>query len=166
MELVKIAGGLLLVICGTLAGLYAAGKFKDRVRLYEQYLIFLNQVKTALGYTAPDVRELLEMESDVPLLSPVIHDTAALLDDGCNFSDAWQSAVELHVRDRSDRELLRRFGESFGTSNVSGEIGKLSLLMELVRERLDAMKEELKTKRRLYRIVGMFGGVLSAVLLI
>lgn len=166
MELVKITGGIMLVVCGALAGLYAAGRFRDRVKLCEQYLIFLNRAKTALGYTAPGVRELLEPDIDAPQLSPVMRDAAELMDDGMEFRDAWISAVGINVQDSSDRELICRFGESFGTSNISGELNKLSLHMELVKEHLDMMKEELKTKRKLYRIVGMFGGVLTAVLLL
>ena len=166
MEIVKLFGGLLLVVCGTLAGLYASGKLRDRVKLLEQYAMFLNQAQSEIGYTASGIRELLTMPGTMPLLRPVFKDCLRLLNGGCQLENAWRTAVEVHIPDKNDRELLCYFGDHFGSSNISGELNKLSLHSELVWQRLDRLREEMKTKRRLYRVVGMFGGVVAAVLLI
>ena len=166
MELVKVMGGLLLVVCGTLGGLYASGSFQNRVNLLEQYLKFLRQAKSMIGYTAADIREVLSLPASLPLLRPVLEDCLHLLEGGCELGAAWRGGVDLHVQRQSDRELLYSFGDSFGTSDVSGELNKLSLHGELVEQQLSALREELKTKRRIYRIIGMFSGVLTAVILL
>lgn len=166
MEVIRILGGLLLVVSGTLCGLYASGSFQNRVRLLEQYLLFLRQTQTMIGYTAADIREVLSLPASLPLLRPVLNDCLHLMDGGCELESAWRGAVDLHVERPGDRELLYCFGDSFGTSNVSGELNKLSLHCELVEQRLLPLREELKTKRRLYRMIGMFSGVLTAVVLL
>ncbi len=65
-----------------------------------------------------------------------------------------------------DRKLLLYFGAVFGTSDISGELAKISLQKENSQRRLGELKEDLKTKKRLYRTVGMFCGVLAAVVML
>lgn len=166
MLYMKLSGGLLLVVCGTLAGLYCSQKLKGRLAFYEQYIRFLTQISSAIGYTAANVRTLFEGVQGLPLIDPLLKGTEAGLDRGEDFPTAWKKAVSRWVSDKNDRKLLYYFGATFGTDNCAGELAKLSLHRESAVSRQAELREEYHTKRRLYRVVGMFCGTLTAVLLL
>ena len=71
---------------------------------------------------------------------------------------------KLHL-EKSDKELLEYFGNTFGVSDREGELSKIKLHEELIRERWENLKNEMYAKCRVYRIVGMFCGVMTAVLI-
>lgn len=164
--MLKFAGGLLLSVCGILTGIYLGEKLKTRTLFYEQYIRFLTQAQTMIGYTASSIRTVLEETKELPLMKPVITDTLAGLDNGKSFEQAWKYAVVKNIHNNDDRKLLLYFGAVFGTSDISGELAKISLQKENSQHRLGELKEDLKTKKRLYRTVGMFCGVLAAVVML
>lgn len=166
MLYLKIGGGLMIVCCGILAGCYGADKLKQRLNFYEQYIRFLTQASAVINYTAADVRTLFEGMHGLPMIEPVLRMTLLRMEAGDDFSVAWKEAVRCFVRHKSDRCLLNYFGETFGTENCSGELAKLSLHREsAVRQHADLL-EDYKTKRKLYRILGLFSGTLMALLLL
>lgn len=166
MFVLKIAGGLLLSICGMTAGMYFGEKLKTRVLFWEQYIRFLTQAQTMIGYTASDIRTVLEEARELPLVRPIIKDTLRGLDSGQCFESAWKAAADKNIHDSNDRKQLYYFGAVFGTSNIEGELAKIGLQKENSQRRLDELKEALKTKKRLYRTLGTFCGVLLAVVLL
>lgn len=169
MLLLKFFGGLLIVISGTLCGVYASHKLGNKVKFMEQYLMFLTHARTTVSYTAVPAEELLRESNAQPLLKPLLTDVADKLGNGSSFDNAWRSSFESKEADvllsKEDRELVCGFGDAFGTSDINGEIEKIGLNFELVKSRLEQMRNELGSKRRIYRILGMFAGVVVTVLI-
>lgn len=163
--MIKLTGCLLIVVCTTAAGIFCSERFRLRVLFYEQYLLFLTNAGTFISYTASDIRELLDMDISAPMIEPVLREARRCLDNGFDISKAWRNAVDENVGCKEDRELLYGFGDNFGTSDIGGEISKLDLHKELAKRRLNSLRDELKAKSKLYRVVGMFAGVLTAVVI-
>ena len=165
-EIMRVLGCLLLALCGTLSGYAMSRSYKRRVLLMGEYLRFLTQAQSVIGYTAAEAASLLEGIKGLALMRPIIDEALRQLREGSSFESAWCSAAGRFVPDKDDRELLCSFGESFGTSNISGELSKLELHKVNASRRYDELSQELKTKSRLYRTVGTFCGVLTASLLL
>lgn len=167
--MLKFIGGALIVICGTFSGIYCSAGLKRKAEFWEQYLIFLTQAQTMIGYGAMSVREILSGVKGVTLVQPVLKETSDSLDKGVSMERAWRTAVERYMKalhfGRTDRELVYFFGEAFGITDIQGELAKIGLHAELAKERANLLKEELAAKSRIYRITGMFAGVLTAVML-
>ena len=153
--MIKLTGCLLIVVCTTAAGIFCSERFRLRVLFYEQYLLFLTNAVTFISYTASDIRELLDMDISASMIEPVLREARRCLDNGFDISKAWRSAVDENVGCKEDRELLYGFGD----------ISKLDLHKELAKRRLNSLRDELKAKSKLYRVVGMFAGVLTAVVI-
>ncbi len=166
MDYLRITGGLLLICCGTMTGLSVAGRFRRRVELMEQYRKFLTQAETIIRYTPVTLEELLGMIRCGELLHPVIQKTKELLQSGQPPEVVWRKAVGQFVPVAEDRRLLYEFGDYFGTGDLNGELQKLALHRQFAQQRYEELQSELHIRRKLYRIVGMFGGVVAAVLLI
>ena len=167
--MLKYIGGMLIIICGTLGGIYASLISKNKAAFLEQYLIFLNQVRTMIGYGHMSVRDIFRELKNISVIEPVLTDTEAFLDDGENFENAWKKSVDKNMKnmyfDRADIEAVYFFGRSFGLTDKDGEISKIELHSQMMKERLDRLKNDIASKTKIYRILGMFGGVLTAVMI-
>ena len=163
--MIKLTGCLLIVVFTPAAGIFCSEKFRLRTVFYEQYLLFLTNAGTFISYTAASIGELLSMNISAPMIEPILKEAKHSLENGSEFSCAWRKAVDGNVSCKEDRELLYGFGDNFGTSDVEGELSKLGLHKELAERRLNELRDELKTKRKLYRVMGMFAGVLTAVVI-
>ena len=166
MLCLRLGGGFLLIICGTFAGIYCSEKLGRRIRLFEEYIHFLTQAEAMIGHTAASVREIFGNIRGLPMIKPIIKKTLTELDGGADLADAWSKAVKGVIGEKEDRELINYFGQTFGTTDCSGEMGKLALHKETAERKHTELLEEYRTKRRLYRILGMFGGTLTAVILL
>ncbi len=88
---------------------------------------------------------------------------------GADWGLAWKSAVlEDAAREgfsKKDVSLLLNFGAGFGTSDTQGQLSHFSLYSELAAQALKSAKEERDRKSKLYRMLGVSGGVAAAILL-
>lgn len=169
MDFIKFFGGILIVVSGTFGGIYCSKRLKNRLDFLEQYIIFLTQAHTMINFGAMSVKEILLGIKSVPLVEPLLKDTANALENGLCIENAWKSSVDTHTKkfgfQKSDTEMLYFFGNTFGVSDISGELTKIKLHTELVSNRADTLRQEFVSKQKIYRISGMFGGVLTAILL-
>ena len=165
-EVIRLAGGVFIALCGLLAGQTASERLRSRTELIGEFVSFLTQVQCVIGYTANEACSLLENISGLRRMDPVIREALRLLNSGGSFEDAWKAAVGRCVSCREDRELMLAFGNSFGTSNISGELSKTGLLKERASRYHSELIEEYRTKRRLYRTTGTFFGVMAAVVMV
>ena len=165
--MLKYIGGILIIICGTLGGIYFSLRLKKKSEFLEQYLIFLNRVRTMIEYGNMSVRDIFGELKNISVIEPILTDTEKFLDDGENFENAWKMSVDKNMKefDKSDIEMIYFFGKSFGVTDKNGEISKIDLHSQMIKERLDMMKNEISSKTKIYRILGMFGGVLAAVMI-
>ena len=62
-------------------------------------------------------------------------------------------------------EMIYFFGKSFGMTDKNGELAKIELHSQMIKEKLDILKNDVTSKTKIYRILGMFGGVLAAVMI-
>ena len=165
MILIRITGGLFLVLCGALGGIFLSERLKARAEFMGQYVRFLTQAQAEVGYTASSAEELMKNAAGVPLLRPLLDGTVRYLHKGEELSRAWSRSAESCIKNRRDRELVRSFGESFGTGGVEGELAKLALHRENAQRVYGEYLEEVRAKGRLFRTVGTFCGALAAALL-
>ena len=167
--MLKFVGGAFIVVCGTLGGIYFSLRSRRKVEFLEQYIVFLTQVQTMISYGGMSVREIFGEIKNVPLADGILRDTEVYMNEGEAIETAWKKAVEKNMKElhfeKSDTEMIEYFGNTFGVSDREGELSKIKLHEELVRERWNILQNEMLSKCRVYRIVGMFCGVLTAVLI-
>ena len=157
------------MICGTFGGIYFSLRLRRKGEFLEQYIMFLTQVQTMILYGGMSVREIFRDVKNIPLAEGILRDTEVYMNDGEAIETAWKKAVDVNMKklyfEKSDIEMIEYFGNTFGVSDREGELSKIKLHEELVKERWNILKNEMLSKCRVYRIVGMFCGVLTAVLI-
>lgn len=167
--LLKFWGGTMIIICGALSGIYLSDKLKNRAKFMEEYIIFLTQAKAMIRYGNFEIQKILSEVSQNSLFSDMLQECQMYLSGGENFSSSWKNAcqnyAEKGLMTKEDIPLYQNFGESFGNLGSEEEENQIQLYIELADHRLSRLREELLTKRRLYRVIGTFSGVMAAVIL-
>ena len=167
--MLKFVGGIFIVVCGTLGGIYFSLRLRRKAEFFEQYIMFLTQVQTMISYSGISVREILKEIKNIPLAEPILTDTEKYMDNGEAIESAWKKAVNENMKklyfEKSDIEIVEYFGNAFGISDKEGELSKIKLHEELVRNRWHVLKNDMLSKCRVYRVTGMFCGVMAAALI-
>lgn len=170
MSALKYIGGLILIVCGALCGLYFSDRTKRRLRLFEEYESFLLGCSSIIDRCTADVREIGDFCKGFPHLSAA---GKAFLSAAENRSDpciAWKESVKnmsagYGLADKEEK-LLSSFADGFGDSDSETETARLSLLRERTALYLDSLRKESEEKSRICRVVGTFVGALAAAVLI
>lgn len=167
---IKFLGAVIIVASGTMCGIYASKSIEKKVKFLEQYIIFLTQTKTMISYNAVSIIEIFSKINSVPLIKPLLELCIENISKNMSFETAWHKAVNKMYERKffsvSEKSLMYSFGETFGSGGIDEEITKTELHLSLMNERLNIARNEFLSKNKLYRIVGMFSGIMIALIII
>ncbi len=156
----------MLIVAGTLAGCMESRKLAARVIDLEAFLRFLSRTQTEIRFEALPVEQIVRRHGGELNFLRIC---ARGCTQGKSFSAAWEESVAKGAKDSgflpSDIELLQGFGREFGATDVEGQLSHCALYTELVSEHLRKAREEKEKKSKLYRSLGIFGGVAAAIVL-
>lgn len=160
--MLRLLGMLLLVLTGAFAGFQASLSLAKRERELELFFRFVQSAETEILFSALPVAEVVGRHGGE---LPFLRRCARLCQEGEDFFLAWERAVrETQPVDRGDAELYLRFGEGFGTTDAPGQAAHCRLTLGLTEQRLRDAREERRQKGRLYRMLGVLGGLAAALL--
>lgn len=90
--------------------------------------------------------------------------------EGRPFCDVWKQAVEKRLcrtrLNKEDKEQLKRMGENLGYLDVEMQMNIIELQLEQVETQLEHLEKSIAGKTRVYNCVGIFSGLLIAILLL
>lgn len=163
-------GGLLMIAAGTGMGLYASHRLRRRVLFLEICGRMLQTLWQEMSYTARPMPELWRRlaQGEGFATFSLVQDTAKALSD-TPFAEAFSAAV--HKAEGEGwllppaRQLLLEFAAGCGHTDLAGQQAH----MEYYRTLLSAQEEESRRvwqeKGRMYRVLGMTGGMALMLLL-
>lgn len=88
--------------------------------------------------------------------------------DGGSFQKLWEQELERYLQSgylKEEAELLFYLGRQLGNLDLEEQVKTLSRFLEQWREQIEILREQEKTKGRLYRYLGVFAGFFLAILL-
>lgn len=150
-----------MVAAGTFAGLQASLKLGRRERNLELFSRFVQNAETEIVFSGLPVADVVERHGGE--LS-FLRRCTQLCGKGMDFTRAWEQAVREDTGfSGEDASLLLEFGKGFGATDVQGQAAHCRLTMELTDQRLKDAREERRQKARLYRMLGVLGGLGTAL---
>lgn len=87
---------------------------------------------------------------------------------GMAFPAAWRESLKdpaLDVLTEEERQILSDIGDVLGSTGLQGQLDQLHLLQIRLKNQLDAASQHYATSGKLYRSLGLMGGVLLVILL-
>lgn len=164
----KLVGAGCMVCCGVCAGTLFSGRLKRRVRSLLELRGFFTGMRASMQYTAAPMEQLV-WEAVTPDSPPWLSEALSSLRMGEPFPAAFGSAVERFACDsaltREDVRTVQRLVSRLGTTDANGENALLTLGLTELETRLAAAEQDAARRCRLFRSLGLLGGVLCAVLL-
>ena len=151
---------ILIALAVALAGRYIAYIITARVRVLEKAELMISLISNEISYVSMPSVEIVDHLTQNNDLSELIFLKFCrdLLEDGEDFPVAWRKALSeknnTRLMRRKDVALLKAFGESFGLTDVSGQLALCDLYIETLRL---YKNEALKEKERLSGPVAALG---------
>lgn len=171
--LLKILGSIVIILCAAKIGFDEAARYTRRVREIRELQSALIALKGEISFCRTPLSSAL-IKTGQRLKTSInqifVRAGEALRDGGKSAGEAWEAALfnvekELSLKNE-ELYILSTFGKLLGISDAGGQIENI----ELAREKLavcekQALEDEAKFAR-LYRSLGIIGGVFTAILFI
>ena len=149
---------VLIMACGLLTGLVEAAKLRRRAKELSVFLDAVLSVKQAAMYTAGDLAALIGLCAENEFLAGINHSG--------DIRSAWENAADSFFSCASDRLLATEFVSDFGKTDLNGLISYINRYENKVEKRLSVAEEAVRSKCKLYVVLGFFAGTAAALLLI
>ena len=146
--MLKIIGAVLTVAVGAAFGMRASDKLRLRYKKLLAHSLFISEASDMMRmgatlseiYTLPSAEMLIAAESY----------TAAVMEEGLRSADI---------------RLLSEFYASLGMGDTEAEITRCSTFLKIMEKRLSEAEQDMKSRSRLYSLLGVFSGLFVAILL-
>jgi len=167
----KILGCVVIVMCAAKIGFDEAARFTRRVREIREFQTALVALKGEIGFCKTPLPQALAKVGQnlkTSIRHIFIKAGGAMKEGGRYADEVWETTVSTVKKDLSLKSeeiyILNTFGKLLGTSDVVGQIENI----ELTSSKLDicerqALDDEIKFAR-LYRSLGVIGGIFTAIL--
>lgn len=166
----RAVGAALLVVSACLLGQRAAARRERRVGELTALLNGVHLLETEIVFGRLLLAEALARAGALnPRCRLLFERGARGVAEGRSAAEAWNEALEAWRRSSAlageDLEPLRRLGGVLGLSSAEDQARHLKLAQRELSLRLDAERERLPQVTRLYRLLGVCGGLALVLLL-
>lgn len=166
----RAAGAALVLVCSCLLGQRAAAGRERRAAELEALISGLHLLETEIVFGRRLLAEALMRVGTVhPQCRLLFEKGAQGVAEGRSAQQAWEEAVrawgKASALAREDLEPLLRLGAVLGLSHGDDQARHLGLARRELLHRLEAERQRLPQLVRLYRLLGVFGGLALVLLL-
>ena len=147
--MLKFIGVVLTVATGALVGLRASEKLRQRYKKLNEYSICIGEISDGIR-TGAELERIFSQPK-----------AAALFD-----ANGYHISVKEQWLTGEDTKLLEEFLLLLGMGDTEAQISRCSTYRELVRKRACEAEENMRSKSRLYSVLGVFSGLFVAIIFI
>jgi stage III sporulation protein AB len=173
MMSIKIITSILIVGCSTLLGLQAGSRYITRVKEIRMLQIIFAQLETEILHYSTFLPEAIEKISYATqgALKEFFLEFAHRLHSrtGDTAADVWEEVLEKWRKyfsmDREEYEILLRFGKVLGASDKEGQLRYFHLIQAQLKNQEKKAEEARSKYERMYRSLGLLGGLALAIIL-
>ena len=163
--LLKLTGCVLIALTGFGAGCMLTKRLGARRDFFGKFCVFISLLQTRIRYDSADIFTLVSCCAEGAGLGYFEN-----ADDTLPFADFWNREIESIPKkyglNNSDKELLSEFGSMLGTTDVEGQLKHLEMYGSIFQKRLKDSQAEFRDKSRIYRALGLFGGISAALIIL
>lgn len=166
----KIIGAIITVFAASFIGENKSREYKERVKYLENIQLCTSLLENEIRYTQTPIGEAIEKIKNNAqgvienILSYVCTEIKKHTDRSIH--KIWNEAVDINMSgvNKNDIELLKSFGNHLGESDVEGQIKNINVFNSRISYYLKVATDESEKNCKLYRSLGMYSGLLIAVL--
>ena len=170
--LYKFIGSGLIIFASSFLGISRAEKFNARVKYLQSMQSSILRIENEIRYAHTPLTEIFKRtcESDDGVVGKMFLSAYNCMRElnGKPLSQIWASSVEKVSGKifKDDKELLCSFSKCFTKGDVESQIKSLRLYFERISHTLEKAQRESEINKKLFTNLGVYTGILVAVLLI
>ncbi len=160
---------LLAFFVTTFLGLAIANTYRNRVRDLKDIRNILNIIKTKIEYTYEPLPQIFSEISKTPNQGiATIFKTAKEKMQELSAGEAWIFALENSSTNmkKEDLDILKKLENLLGKTNVEGQISEIELIKNFIDVQIKKAEIEQNKNEKLYRNLGVIGGIAIVIVLI
>jgi len=166
--MIKFIGIISIVISTSLIGIFSSDKLKNRVKELNLINYMLEEIEILIRYKAMTVYEIVDTLRQNQAFN--IFSFLNNIDNNMQipFKTSWENNIDKMQSSlsQSDLKLLKSFGGSLGTSDISGQISTIKIYKENFLKLEKDATSVYEKKSKLYRSLGVLVGAFVSILLI
>jgi stage III sporulation protein AB len=171
---VKLLGAGLIIITAYCYGCSLSAVYKNRVHRLEELLLALEIFKAEINYGLSLLQEaFLSISRKIGgPIGGVFSSTVSYMQkkEGLSVEECWRKSLtdrqgEMELT-KEQLELMAKMGMIWGKGDKTDQLKQVSLLQELLRQALQTAREEREKNEKLWRYLGLLGGVTVVILLL
>ena len=172
--IIKCIGGAMTLVSASLLGFYLsqaiAFRLDDLKQLKKILVVLRGEIKYSIS-TLPDALESISTRTNNQYRAFFTFLSKELKKfDGNNFQSIWEKAIEEHLNDtylnKKDIEKLKQLGETLGFLDKEMQLNSINLYLEQLGEEIKVSIEDSKQNQKLYKNIGVLGGLLLIIIFI
>lgn len=163
----NLIGASVATVTGAIVGFYGSFRLKKRAKKLTTCILLLSTFMADVRFSNYTVREMLtRCSSNAQFSSLLFLKKLSECSDG-EIKKMWQIAIkeESELSD-DDKEALLGVGNALGTTDKEGQLLCLEQFSELLKHQLEQANDEYLTKGRMYRSVGLLGGIAAGIVIV
>lgn len=171
--MIKIIGGIVILISSTLIGFYYGTTFKKRVIELNEIHRALQQLKNQMEYTytpLPQIFSDLSKKSIYPLNDIFKNISEILYSNEVNsvydaFKNSFDDKKEIINLNSNDINIILDFAKTLGESDIEGQKGMLALTVDNIKKQIDISTSIMYKNVKMCRCLGFALGAAIVILL-
>lgn len=161
----EFLSGILISASGLFLGIYKSEQLKRKLEICSQTEDMLRTSLNAVRYQNLDVYELAEYLKYCGRFSALsfLAEVPVCCQLNISFRDVWHTRVSESALPKETANLLIRFGEIIGSSDIEGQANSITGLQNEAEILTTQCREEYLKKGKLYRSIGLLVGLMAAI---
>jgi stage III sporulation protein AB len=166
----KLSGAGCLILAAGLLGERGACRIRRALATSEAFLVSLTVLEAEIAYLATNLADSFHKAAQAaPLVAPFYASVGIYMAQGMRPADAWRSAVQDWRRTRrlSEREaaVLAGLAAAWGPWSAEDHVRHIQLAGRLLQQEQERARDRLEAACRMWRYLGVAGGMIMALLL-
>lgn len=172
--ILKIIGAVIIVLSSTLIGFFYSRKEEYRINdlneMKRAFTILISEIEYASN-SLPESMINISNKTENPI-SKILIDFAENLNkkDGQTIQQLWTEAVIRNKNDTyfidEDLENIKSFGSTLGYLDRNMQINNINIMIDYINKKTDTLSEISIKNKKMYRSLGILGGMIIAIILI
>ena len=172
--MIRLAGGFLVIGAASLFGFRAADTLEEEYLQMQDIRRIVYMLQGEIRYARSFLSEAflaIAANQEEPYRSWLLsmQEKMDLREEG-SLPCIWEEKAREHLArlalKEGEKRRLYALGRYLGTADVKMQISHLQMYAEHLETRMEEMQQTMQTQKKLYRVLGMSGGILLAILLI
>ena len=164
---IKISAMLLTILGGAFFGIDRSEKLKNRAEICREIEKVLQICEFTIKSSDSDVYSIAgKLKNNSFNGLSFFRNLPERYEAGKNFRNDWENAILKSKLESEEKQLLREFGRTLGTSDTDGQLKVISAYIEEIHSLYEQRKAEYTKKGKLYRSLGILGGIMAGIIVI